>query len=276
MPRCPSCSKILPSDNAVLRHMNQSTSRCFGWVDNLVQIGELLAQDSEENNIRRGPNLPAPTHWQPTEEWNAQDQEMEMEIDLPDPEPYRGTVEEFPGAAAVFAQQQNSFLDRFDRDKFSHERRTNLYYPFASRADWELGLWLTRSGLSMAAIDSLLSLELVSFTITHFLVTVTKVHISRSRPSPFLFARLRNCADSWNFFPADPNGNAAFFRPRFRRRHQSGCFTVTRLSVWRPCSIIRYSMMNSPSSLAVSTEPRNVLFACTVNGSVGMLHGICK
>lgn len=159
MPRCPSCSKVLPSDNAVLRHMNQPTSRCFGWVDNLVQIGELLEQESEEKNIRNSKS-PQLAHWQSIGECSAPDDNMD--IDRPELEPDRGTIEEFPGAARVFAQQQNSFLDHFDRDRFSEERRSNLYYPFASRADWEFGLWLTRSGLSMAAIDSFLSLELVS------------------------------------------------------------------------------------------------------------------
>lgn len=81
-----------------------------------------------------------------------------------DPVPPQSEVEEFPGAAATFEQGRVSFLQRFDQDRFSEERRSNIYYPFASRADWELGLWLTRSGLSMAAIDGLLSLQLVSPT----------------------------------------------------------------------------------------------------------------
>jgi len=28
----------------------------------------------------------------------------------------------------------------------------NLYYPFASKQDWEMASWLLRSGLSMAAV----------------------------------------------------------------------------------------------------------------------------
>lgn len=162
MPRCPSCGKLLSSEDAVLRHMNQPASRCFGWTDNLVQIGELL--EAEENHSSQPPqagHLQA-AHRHPSADWNQPD---EMNVDLPDG-PCGGTVEEFPGAAAIFAHQQNSFLDRFDRDQFSNERGSNLYYPFASRADWEFGLWLTRSGLSMAAVDSLLSLELVRFSIT--------------------------------------------------------------------------------------------------------------
>ncbi|KAG1803416.1 uncharacterized protein BJ212DRAFT_1246796, partial [Suillus subaureus] len=35
-------------------------------------------------------------------------------------------------------------------------------YPFSSWKDWEVGLWLLCSGLSMGKIDSFLSLEMVS------------------------------------------------------------------------------------------------------------------
>ena len=78
-----------------------------------------------------------------------------------DIDPVQGSVEEFPGAAKVFPGERQTFLGAFDNDSFSNERRSNSYYPFASRLDWEFGLWLTRSGLSLAAVDSLLSLELV-------------------------------------------------------------------------------------------------------------------
>ncbi|KIM56454.1 hypothetical protein SCLCIDRAFT_132585 [Scleroderma citrinum Foug A] len=52
-------------------------------------------------------------------------------------------------------------MDQFDTDSFSSLRKTNLYYPFASQQDWELGSWLLRSGLSLVAIDKFLLLELV-------------------------------------------------------------------------------------------------------------------
>lgn len=168
MPRCPSCSKILPSDSAILRHMNQPTSRCHGWVDNLVEIGELLEQEpgqATRNGLALAPG-PSPEVAQtldspitvPRSFENLEDETEEAQPE----DTYQGNVEEFPGAASVFAHQANTFLQHFDRDQFSQERRCNLYYPFRSRADWDFGLWLTRSGLSMAAIDSFLSLELVS------------------------------------------------------------------------------------------------------------------
>ena len=54
-----------------------------------------------------------------------------------------------------------TFMDQFFTDQYADFRRENLYYPFASRIDWQLTSWLLRSRLSMAAIDNFLSLELV-------------------------------------------------------------------------------------------------------------------
>jgi hypothetical protein len=53
-------------------------------------------------------------------------------------------------------------MDLFDADQFADQRKTNLYYPFASHEDWEFASFLLRSSLSMAEIDELLSLDLVS------------------------------------------------------------------------------------------------------------------
>ncbi|KIM57131.1 hypothetical protein SCLCIDRAFT_131146, partial [Scleroderma citrinum Foug A] len=37
----------------------------------------------------------------------------------------------------------------------------NIYFPWASRQEWAFASWLLRSHLSMATIDSLLSLEII-------------------------------------------------------------------------------------------------------------------
>ena len=69
-------------------------------------------------------------------------------------EGYAGCVEQFPGG--------KNFMDEFRNDRYAEERRQNLYFSWASRREWAFASWLLRSRLSMAAIDSLLSLELVS------------------------------------------------------------------------------------------------------------------
>ena len=67
---------------------------------------------------------------------------------------FEGCAEQFPGG--------KTFMDEFRNDRYAEERRQNLYFPWASRREWAFASWLLRSRLSMAAIDSLLSLELVS------------------------------------------------------------------------------------------------------------------
>ncbi|KAG2047311.1 hypothetical protein BDR06DRAFT_897683 [Suillus hirtellus] len=55
------------------------------------------------------------------------------------------------------------FLNLFHSDKNSVYHVTNNYYPFSGWKEWEVASWLLHSGLSMAKIDSFLSLEMVSF-----------------------------------------------------------------------------------------------------------------
>jgi len=71
------------------------------------------------------------------------------------------SFEEYEGAAKEYGTGA-TFMDEFDRDQYAGERIENIYYPFASRNEWEFAAFLLRSDLSMASIDSLLSLNLVS------------------------------------------------------------------------------------------------------------------
>ncbi|KAE9388440.1 hypothetical protein BT96DRAFT_960210 [Gymnopus androsaceus JB14] len=65
----------------------------------------------------------------------------------------------FRGSAQVVGQGV-TYLDDFNQDRFSEERKTNLYYPFASRAEWETASFLLNSSLTMTEIDQYLKLEL--------------------------------------------------------------------------------------------------------------------
>ncbi|KAG6377868.1 hypothetical protein JVT61DRAFT_14650 [Boletus reticuloceps] len=74
--------------------------------------------------------------------------------------PFAGNVEYHLCTPQVFPGGR-TFMGNFFADKYGLLRHENLFYPFASGADWQLGSWLLRSGLSMAAIDSFLSLDLI-------------------------------------------------------------------------------------------------------------------
>ncbi|KAI5984932.1 hypothetical protein F5J12DRAFT_688192, partial [Pisolithus orientalis] len=74
------------------------------------------------------------------------------------------TTDNFEGAAKMFGLGP-TFMDKFNGDQFSNLRASNLYYPFNSHNEWELASWLLCSGLSMRAIDSFLSLSIISLSL---------------------------------------------------------------------------------------------------------------
>ncbi|KAG2028780.1 hypothetical protein BDR03DRAFT_1019358 [Suillus americanus] len=69
--------------------------------------------------------------------------------------------EEYDGAGACYSQDGSTFLDLFDADEYAECRVDNLYYPFASKEEWEIADYLLRSSLSMAAIDEFLKLSMI-------------------------------------------------------------------------------------------------------------------
>jgi hypothetical protein len=96
------------------------------------------------------------------------------------------TTDIFPGAAEIYGKGV-TFMDLFDQDQHSEKRKINLFYPFASKQDWEVASWLSKSGLSMAAIDNFLSLELVSPD-SHYCILLI-LHQIRQLPLSFHTAK---------------------------------------------------------------------------------------
>jgi hypothetical protein len=72
------------------------------------------------------------------------------------------TITKHPTSGSVYGHGE-TLMDQCDKDKFTERRKENLYYPFASRDEWELASFLLRSRLSTAAVDRFLKLELVSY-----------------------------------------------------------------------------------------------------------------
>lgn len=76
-------------------------------------------------------------------------------------------VETYEGCSEAFSGGR-TFMDAFHDDQYADERQSNLYFPFASRKEWQLASWLLRSRLSLGAIDSLLALDIVRQFIFRF------------------------------------------------------------------------------------------------------------
>ncbi|KAG2106894.1 hypothetical protein BD769DRAFT_1675747 [Suillus cothurnatus] len=66
----------------------------------------------------------------------------------------------YEGTGTCYSQDGTTFLDIFDADEYADCRKDNLFYPFASRNEWEVANFLLRSPLSMAAINEFLALSM--------------------------------------------------------------------------------------------------------------------
>ncbi|KAG2132153.1 uncharacterized protein EDB93DRAFT_1243059 [Suillus bovinus] len=182
---CPNCLKDFKSAWAVSQHLSQPLTSCLRWVDQLETAMQIL-QDSQlaDQHATPGPSPHYRTsspvqNFQMDFELQTDSEETAYVQDMNDSAGYfygdeGGSVEEplgsqasekpyverFRNAAKVYRCGQ-TFQDRFNMDPYTAYRKDNLYYPFASRQDWELGSFLLCSPLSMAAIDEFLGLEIV-------------------------------------------------------------------------------------------------------------------
>ncbi|KAF9050530.1 hypothetical protein BJ165DRAFT_1342609 [Panaeolus papilionaceus] len=70
-------------------------------------------------------------------------------------------IEKYPHISPTFMIEGQTFMDKFDQDTHASKRKINLYYPFSTKAEWELAYFLLQSGLSMSSIDDFLKLDLI-------------------------------------------------------------------------------------------------------------------
>jgi len=179
MPCCPSCGKGgFATHNAVSRHMSQPRSGCSTWFDNLVRIHEDLGRDDNGPNYLRTVDL-QPKNIDEYDVRGNDDEEMHDGTQEGDSEP----IKYFLGATKVFSGG-STFLNKFEVDQFNECRSSNIYYPFASRGEWQMGSWLLRSGLSMSAINAFLSLDLVHPLLTRHGHHAYKSFRSKHYPYP--------------------------------------------------------------------------------------------
>jgi hypothetical protein len=70
--------------------------------------------------------------------------------------------EQYEDAGTCYSQDDLMFLDLFDMDEYAAYRKDNLFYPFASKEEWEITDFLLHSPLSMAATNEFLAFPIVS------------------------------------------------------------------------------------------------------------------
>ena len=154
--RCPSCCKTFPNNTQLLQHMNQPRGHCI--INCLcIEPPDFILPDPDGDgdiddgwsDIDLGLDLAANDL--------AEEASNPIEARIGDPEPF---IEFYPGASADYGHG-HTFMDTFDTDRHVLERQNNLFYPFASKMEWQVTSWLANSGLSMAAINECLSLDIV-------------------------------------------------------------------------------------------------------------------
>jgi len=111
-------------------------------------------------------------------------------------------TEVFSTAAKVYGHGF-SFMDIFHQSQHAEARSENVFYPFASKEDWELASWLVQANLSMDRMDNFFSLELVCMIC---LDSTMLLIIFRSKAFRFRSAPQKYLGVVWRFCPQDPNG----------------------------------------------------------------------
>ncbi|KAJ3515847.1 hypothetical protein NLJ89_g1501 [Agrocybe chaxingu] len=181
---CPRCGKKFKSATAVENHLNQPSSHCRFHYENVIHFQHSEAMPTLQPTPVQFPlfswspgnglpseAIPLDDRWMDVDEspLNGVDGPVEIEDEelqasksiFSKPLAYaKGFFSEsYPHASTTFGQGE-TFMDLFNSDEHAGKRQENIYYPFASKAEWELASYLLRSGLSMTAIDNFLKLEL--------------------------------------------------------------------------------------------------------------------
>ena len=147
--RCPQCNRNFRNRKALLCHMNHPLGSCNS---HLQEVLHLVDELQGRHDDFAPPAFPENMDIDATAVEVVPEDSRDM-----DSGPF---TQEYVGAAREYGRGR-TFLQTFDWDQYAREHKQNLYYPFASRDEWELGAFLLRSDLSMASIDSFLSLKLV-------------------------------------------------------------------------------------------------------------------
>ncbi|KAI5981166.1 hypothetical protein EDD15DRAFT_2204477 [Pisolithus albus] len=145
---CPQCGKRFCTATNVLQHMNQPTSSCYG-ASLAEEVGLLASANFLEGAVHREMSRPqedaevSGTHWY----YNDEDTDMG---------PPTADVSVRPDYDVDPTPAVNAYESQ--REQLSGSRRFIETYE---GQEWEFASWLLRSRLSMAAIDNLLSLEII-------------------------------------------------------------------------------------------------------------------
>jgi hypothetical protein len=165
MPYCPRCGVRFKTDCKVIRHLSQPRSSCVNLINDLISIPLQNTSTTEDFPPEEGLGYHVSDANMGDSESHAFG-DANVQMAAGDSGSFNNATEhvyreEYANAAQAWGPGE-TYMGKFDSDDYADLRKENLYYPFASKEDWELAAFLLRSGLSMALIDDFLSLKLVS------------------------------------------------------------------------------------------------------------------
>lgn len=135
---------------------------CHSYLRDIVDISQFMQVQPPRRNV--SPSAPEPDpdtcvedQQQSNDFWNIDDDFGSLNNDFG--VAGESLEEKYEGAGACYSENGSTLLDVFDADEFAEYRKDNLFYPFASKEEWEVADYLLRSSLSMAAIDEFLRLH---------------------------------------------------------------------------------------------------------------------
>ncbi|KAG2130225.1 hypothetical protein DEU56DRAFT_872344 [Suillus clintonianus] len=158
---CPKCGKLFTKESSVTRHLSQPRTSCHSSARDMVDI--LRFVEPEPLQQSRNNQLQSTSSKVIFPQFSAEDNTLSVDFDGAhfEDEGESSEVEVYEGAGTCYAVDGVTLLDLFDADEYAECRKENLFYPFASREEWEVADFLLRSPLSMAAINQFLELPMI-------------------------------------------------------------------------------------------------------------------
>ena len=198
--------------------MNNPSSKCIQYLDELVQISKTLQCKTHQQSISRskgsedegdmvidGSDALTASDGGHLDNRFADNEDM-LDKSVPWSKSGKYYMEIYPSAAQMYGKGL-TFMDGFNADKHTAMHEENMYYPWASQPEWELTSFLLHSSPSMAAIDQFLALSIVGpcYHLFHSRLYLTMVQ--RSNPYNLSFKLPETFMDEPRFYLLGLYGN---------------------------------------------------------------------
>ncbi|KAG1839666.1 hypothetical protein DFJ58DRAFT_733255 [Suillus subalutaceus] len=189
---CPNCADMFASSDSLMCNLS-TTVTCGQWVvqgltsdfnyDDLEHEQDVYGKykdvdtldDAEEDDVSLNnpslSSLPQPEQHHPS----TSSQTTTPPIVSVDPSagPCPGTLRDYHPNVPITHPGGENHLQKMDRDIHAAiHHMENLYYPFASKAKFDLGYWLLEGALSQKEVDFFLHLEHISCLTTFHTASV--------------------------------------------------------------------------------------------------------